>query len=87
MTSIELDIGLTAPRRDTRRLSLGAWLAGFIAGWRKRRAQRLALQDLMAFSPYMLDDLGISADDIAAAIEQRAFEARRRQSDSGWLNP
>lgn len=87
MTSIELDIGLTAPRQATRRSSLGAWLAGFIAGWRKRRAQRLALQDLVAFSPYMLDDLGITADDVAAALEQRAFETRRRQSDAAWLNP
>lgn len=50
----------------------------FFAIRRQRRAQRLALRDLVAFSPFLLDDLGITLADIAAALEQRAVEARRR---------
>ena len=73
MTTIDLNIGL---RPQSQPLILR--LAGLVGRLRQRRAQQLALRDLVAFSPYLLDDLGITPGDIAAALEQRAFEARRR---------
>jgi len=73
MTSLELQLNDAARRTDGRFL---AWVLGAFTGWKRRRAQRLALQDLAAFSPYLLNDLGITPGDIAA-LEQRAFAARR----------
>ena len=73
MTSLELQLNDAVRRTD------GGFLArvlGAFTGWKRRRAQRLALQDLAAFSPYLLNDLGITPGDIAA-LEQRAFAARR----------
>ena len=75
MTSLELQLDEAVHRTD-RRLFAGA--AAALARWRHRRAQRLALQDLVAFSPHLLNDLGITPGDIAAALEGRAFDARRR---------
>ena len=75
MTSLELQIDHTARRNDGQ---LFTGLAAALARWKHRRAQRLALQDLVAFSPHLLNDLGITPGDIAAALEGRAFEARRR---------
>jgi uncharacterized protein YjiS (DUF1127 family) len=78
MTSIGLDIGLAEPRQAARRPTLGAKLAAIYADWKTRRARRLALQDLMAFSPHLLNDLGITQADIAAGLEARPFEVSRR---------
>ncbi len=78
MTSIELESCPADLQRPMARPSLAARLSTHLAAWNRKRAQRLALRDLVAFSPYLLDDLGITPGDIAAALEQRAFEARRR---------
>ncbi len=78
MASIELDIGLATPVAAAPRPALGARLAAILAGWRARRAQHRALQDLVAFSPHLLNDLGITQADIAAGLEGRPFEVSRR---------
>jgi uncharacterized protein YjiS (DUF1127 family) len=75
MTILELQFDRPAVHAEGQ---LFGRLLSFLAIRRQRRAQRLALRDLVAFSPYLLDDLGITPADIAAAVEQRAFEARRR---------
>lgn len=78
MASIEFETSVALPQRPAPRPSLAARLAEIFARWRKRRAQRLALADLMACSPYLLHDLGVTHADVAAALERRASAARRR---------
>ena len=87
MTSIELDIGLAAPRKAARRGSLRAQLAAIFADWKQRRARRLALQDLMAFSPYLLKDMGFNPHDIEASLAERWDESPARFEPEHWLNP
>lgn len=87
MTSIGLDIGLAEPRQAARRPSLGAKLAAFFADWKKRRARRLALQDLMAFSPYLLRDMGFDPHDIEASLTERWDQSPARFEPQHWLNP
>jgi uncharacterized protein YjiS (DUF1127 family) len=45
-----------------------AAVANAVAGWRAERARRLALNDLLAMEPHRLNDLGISIDDVRAAL-------------------
>jgi uncharacterized protein YjiS (DUF1127 family) len=45
-----------------------AALAAAIAAWRADRTRRLALGDLLAMEPHRLRDLGISVDEVSAAL-------------------
>jgi uncharacterized protein YjiS (DUF1127 family) len=75
MTILDLQLDRPAVRSEGR---FFARLLGFFATRRQRRAQLLALNDLAAFSPHLLNDLGITRADIAAGLEARRFEASRR---------
>ena len=87
MTSIGLDIGLAEPRQAARRPTLGAKLAAIFADWKTRRARRLALQDLMAFSPHLLKDMGFNPYDVEASLAERWDEAQTRVAPRHGLNP
>lgn len=65
MSTIELELARTPSR------PIVARLLACIAGWRKRRAQRLALADLMALSPHLLADMGVTHEDIVVALAAR----------------
>jgi uncharacterized protein YjiS (DUF1127 family) len=75
MTILALQLDRPAPRART---GFFAQLSAAIVASHRQRAQRLALNDLMAFSPHLLNDLGITPADIAAGLESRPAEASRR---------
>jgi uncharacterized protein YjiS (DUF1127 family) len=47
------------------------WLARLWAGWKRRRAQRLALLDLSRMEPRLLRDMGIEPLDVINALDGR----------------
>lgn len=87
MTSIDLDIGLAAPAQSARRPALGDRLAAIIAEWKARRARRLALQDLMAFNPHLLRDMGLDPHNVEASLHRRWDTPPARFTPQDWLNP
>jgi uncharacterized protein YjiS (DUF1127 family) len=47
-----------------------ATVARAVAAWRADRARHLALNDLLAMEPHRLRDLGISVDEVRAALNR-----------------
>ena len=68
-----------------------AFLA-WIAAARAKRAQRVALSNLLEFDAALLDDLGIDRQDVINALRHspedaaRDLAARRAQASTEWLS-
>lgn len=81
------DAARSARRADPLR-AFGAWIAAV----RARRARRVALTHLLDFDAALLDDLGISREDVLEALQHpereagRALSARRARASRAWLN-
>lgn len=66
-------------------------LARWVAGARTRRAQRLALSSLLDFDDALLEDLGISRQDVIEALQHPSAQAgqrlaaRRAAASAAWL--
>lgn len=69
--------------------ALGAWFAKA----RARRAQRLALAQLLDYEPALLDDLGVNRQDLFEAMHHPShrpgplLSARRADKARNWLSP
>jgi uncharacterized protein YjiS (DUF1127 family) len=65
--------------------------AGWIAAARAKHAQRVALSNLLEFDAALLEDLGISRNDVVEALQHphsiagRTLAARRAESARDWL--
>jgi uncharacterized protein YjiS (DUF1127 family) len=74
-------IDLTAPTDTSLASSLFRAFVDGVLSAARRRAQRIALGELMAMDAYRLDDLGINTQDVIEAINNppagRHLEARR----------
>lgn len=68
-------------------------LVRWLAKARARRAQRVALTDLLEFDAALLDDLGINRQDVIDAMRSprrpagETLAARRAASARNWLSP
>jgi len=67
-------------------------LATFFANARKRRAERVALRDLLEYDVHRLDDLGINRLDLSEAIDSPTtrpglkLARARAESARHWLD-
>ncbi len=58
--------------------AIGRFLAGvegLYLAWQKRRAWQKDLTHIAKFSPYLLRDIGLTAEDIVAGQPKRHFES------------
>jgi hypothetical protein len=66
-------------------------LFGWLAKGRAVRAQRLALENLLEFDAAMLDDIGVTRQDLFDAMQTsrvgHTLAQRRAASARHWLNP
>jgi uncharacterized protein YjiS (DUF1127 family) len=69
-------IPATMPENQLRPASL---LRGWLSGWRRRRAERLALLELSRLDARLLRDIGIHPADVQDALYGRG--------SSVWLDP
>ncbi len=77
MTTIEYnDTPLELPRRRT------GWLHNWFRAIRRRRMERVTLDELQGMNPHLLRDMGIAPQDVIDALEGRnssaLFEPMRR---------
>lgn len=49
----------------------GRWVTRVVAAYLERRRNRLAVNQLLGWSDYMLDDIGLTRADIRCALRQR----------------
>jgi uncharacterized protein YjiS (DUF1127 family) len=70
MTTIELNdttLGLSGQKPG--------WFTRWLSRWRRRREERMTLEELQRMNPYLLRDMGIEPQDVIDAIEGRDSSA------------
>jgi len=60
------------------RLGISSVIKAWFARWRQRRFERHMLLELSNWDPRLLDDIGVTASDIRAALNKRHHGIQRR---------